>query len=159
MGGAVKAFLAVMRCLVSKTQKFLSCSKRFSDWLRKNMADLMLNMGSRFCSNSVFLSSISHTEKSSMAFMITAMKIKNMMGKNHLSKPSDLLDGKSVAPEYQFIIHCEERKCFVKHFMNNLVNDFVRYMNKCFFNSFTLTATSCSRSLNLITMDWFSSRR
>ena len=87
------------------------------------MADLMLNMGSRFCSNSVFLSSISHTEKSSMAFMITAMKIKNMMGKNHLSKPSDLLDGKSVAPEYQFIIHCEERKCFVEHFMNNLIND------------------------------------
>ena len=34
----------------------------------KNLADLMLNIGSRFCRSRVFLSSIEHSAKSSMAW-------------------------------------------------------------------------------------------
>ena len=40
--------------------------KIFLSW--KNLADLILNIGSRFCSSNVFLSSIAHSAKSSIAF-------------------------------------------------------------------------------------------
>ena len=105
-------------------KKRASVNRSILVYLRKKKADLMLNMGSKFCSSNSFLSSTSQVENSLIAWWWNAITlIARCCWFSDLGKPGEFLDCKRVSPKHQLVVHRFEGDRFLVHLIENLSED------------------------------------